>query len=377
MKKNFLVLFAVILSMGACQNFEIEHPNYKYTAGYFPYQFPVRTLILGDYIYDNENDNAHRFVISAEFGGVYENKTNRKFVFQVDNSLCNNILFSSGGEPIQAMPSNYYTLSSPSEIVIPKGKMSGGVTVQLTDAFFDDPGAIKRTYVVPLRLVSSNDVDTILSGLATMANPDPRIVGNWTLAPKNFTMFAVKYINEYDGTYLYYGKSTVKNAAGTMLGESTYKDKYVEYNSIMRFNTTARRQVTTPGTIAFRSVMPGNFPLVLSFDNNDNCTVSGTGTYTRTGSVPDPNDPEKEIDVTYTTSYQVSGNGKFVSKQKDSYTSFGNKDRDVINLNYTVVVTSTNDPNVDSGWVYSAEDSFVFRNRNVVMEVYTPALAVQ
>ena len=67
MKKIFLILtmFAGLIS---CQNFDIKHPDFNYTTGYFPYQFPVRTLVLGDYIYDNANDNAHKFVVSVAMG---------------------------------------------------------------------------------------------------------------------------------------------------------------------------------------------------------------------------------------------------------------------------------------------------------------------
>ena len=66
MKKIVLFSLVVIfLGFASCQNFDDNHPDYLYTSGYFPYQFPVRTLVLGDYIYDNSNDNAHKFLISV------------------------------------------------------------------------------------------------------------------------------------------------------------------------------------------------------------------------------------------------------------------------------------------------------------------------
>ena len=92
MKKIFFII-VTIAGLFSCKNADKTFPDFDYQSGYFPYQFPVRTLVLGDYIYDNVNDNAHKFVISVALGGLYENTKDRKFTFVVDNSLCNNILF--------------------------------------------------------------------------------------------------------------------------------------------------------------------------------------------------------------------------------------------------------------------------------------------
>ena len=37
------------------------------------------------------------------------------------------------------------------KIIIPAGKVMGGIEVQLTDAFFADPRSIKNTFVIPLK----------------------------------------------------------------------------------------------------------------------------------------------------------------------------------------------------------------------------------
>ncbi|MCD6354188.1 MAG: DUF1735 domain-containing protein, partial [Prolixibacteraceae bacterium] len=234
----------IAIGLFACENFEIDHPDFDYTTGYFPYQFPVRTLVLGDYIYDNSNDNAQKFVISVAMGGLYENTKNREFAIEVDESLCNRVLFSADGDTIHALPSSYYTLSDNSKIVIPSGKFNGGVEVQLTDAFFNDPLAIKNSYVVPIRLKGSTDVDSILVGLTENPNADPRVAGQWIVAPKDFTMFAVKYINEYHGTYFHYGESSVKDSTNILVESTTYSEKYVVNNSISKLVTTGRYQVS-------------------------------------------------------------------------------------------------------------------------------------
>ena len=282
MKKTAIISIILMVALAACKNFDIEHPDFDYTSGYFPYQFPVRTLVLGDYIYDNSNDNNHKFIISIGIGGVYSNEKDRTFNIQVDNSLCDNVLFSSGGDPIIAMPQNYYQLSS--NQIVPKGKVNGGVEVQLSDAFFNDPKAIKNTYVVPLRITGSNDVDTILVGQSANPNPDPRVSGDWTIAPKDFTMFAVKYINEYDGKYFRYGKSKVKNPPVPLSKNRAMMIRKVRGE--IPDSTTVNLERVLGNRVPSSVEGNGNLNLVLTFSGNS-CTVSprfapytisGTGT---------------------------------------------------------------------------------------------------
>lgn len=320
MKLIYKLLFAVSIAalLSACQNFDEKFADYKYTAGYFPYQYPVRTLILGDYIYDNSNDNAHKFIISVAMGGVFENKTDREFQVAVDESLCRNLLFSSGGDEVKPLPSKYYTLSSPDKIVIPKGKFNGGIAVQLTDEFFKDPLAIKNTYVVPMKIVSSQDVDSII--------PE-----------KNFTLFCVKFINEFHGTYFHYGSSSVKDLTGATVEETPYNGhKFVEDCPLLSLKTTGRHQVSL--SLGFKSkIFTGDLSLLLDFEGN-NCKVSSPS-----GS-----------------KYTVTGTGEYKSK---AY-SWGNKERDGIVLNYTV--------KSENGSTYTASDVFVIRDRDVVMELFSP-----
>jgi len=336
MKRIFLILL-IFIGLYSCENFDIDHPDFDYTAGYFPYQFPVRTLVLGDYIYDNSNDNAHKFVISVAMGGVYENKKDREFEIEVDNSLCNKILFSEGGDTIKAMPGNYYTLSSNSKIVIPKGKMNGGIEVQLTDAFFNDPKAIQLGYVVPIRLKGSADVDTILVGSSNNPGSDPRDPAQWIVAPKNFTMFAVKFVNEFHGTYFHYGASKVKDETNTVVENTTYSETYVENNSTVKLVTTGRDQVSWSSYLN-SAVMAGEVEMLLNFNGN-NCTLSA---------------PEG-------SPYTITGTGEFKSKAYE----WGNKKRDGIVLNFTVS---------KDGKTYEASDVLVIRDRGIVMEVYSPSV---
>jgi len=322
MKRIFKIslITSAVFAFGACSNFNREFEDYEYTSGYFPYQYPVRTLILGDDWTDNSNDNAHKFVISAAMGGVYENTKERAFSVTVDESLCRNLLFTSGGDEVKPLPSSYYNLSSSDRIVIAKGEYNGGVEVQLTDAFFNDPLAIKNTYVVPMRITGSSDVDTILLS-------------------KNFTLFAIKYINEYHGNYLLFGSSSVKDPSGATVETTTYKPKYVENSMNTKLTTTARNQVSA--SINFQSnIFSGVLSLLFTFSGNS-CTVSAPA----------------GVD------YTVSGSGEFKQFKIGEYEAWSNKDRNGIVVNYTVT---------NSNGSYTANETFVIRDRAVVMEVFSP-----
>ncbi len=336
MQKILIVLLIVFLV--GCQNFDIEHPNFDYTSGYFPYQYPVRTIIFGDYIYDNSNDNEQKFRISVAMGGVYNNDRNRVFDIVVDNMLCDNVRFEGNGNPIVAMPTSYYELAS-NKVTILKGEYNGGVEVSLTDEFFNDPLAMSLNYVIPIRLVGSNDVDTILSGKPLIAgtDPDPRNASLWEAAPKNFTMFAIKYVNEYHGTYFHLGASRLEDSSGQVVEDSLYSNRYTEQNPTVKLVTESRNRIRLQIFLKSR-IMLGAVTMILDFDN-EHFTIEG-----------EDNSP-----------YTVTGEGAFFSKKYE----WGNKERDGIEMSYTVS---------DGVNLYKATDTLVIRDRDIVMEVFNPVI---
>ena len=55
-----VALGALSLSFASCYNADKDFPDFEGgTTAYFAYQYPVRTLVLGNDIYDNTIDNAH------------------------------------------------------------------------------------------------------------------------------------------------------------------------------------------------------------------------------------------------------------------------------------------------------------------------------
>ncbi|WP_207427826.1 DUF5627 domain-containing protein [Pedobacter sp. SYSU D00535] len=318
-KVNYIVLFLVLV-FTSCKNEEWAFPDYDYQAVYFGHQYPVRTITFGEDQFDTFMDNQGRFQIVATTGGVYEVEKDVTIDVQVDNSLAQNLRFRAGENEIIPMPSNYYQLAS-NRIIIPKGKLIGGVEVQLTDAFFADPLAYGRNYVIPLKAVSVANADSILQG-------------------KHFTLYAVKYVNEFHGFYLRRGKDVIEGKNGnTSLNKTlTRRNQYVERDEVKALNTKGRKVVELPLTFQNSTGTNVSTNLLLTFDNSDNCSISAAGgTFTATGS------------------------GKFVKKGEKN--SWGQKDRDAVYLQYTI-----DHPDMR----ITATDTLVLRNRGVVMETFAP-----
>ena len=76
MKKSFWIIAAMAgVLFTACENGDRDFPDFKYSAVYFAYQSPIRTITLGeDPSVDNSLDNEHKCQIMATIAGVYENK---------------------------------------------------------------------------------------------------------------------------------------------------------------------------------------------------------------------------------------------------------------------------------------------------------------
>ncbi|HTN22038.1 MAG TPA: DUF5627 domain-containing protein [Pelobium sp.] len=318
MKKILLMILVASVCLSSCKNGDWEFDDYEYQAVYFAYQTPVRTITLGEDVFDTSLDNAHKCQIMATMGGVYTNKQDVTIGIQVDNSLVANKAFNGGGDII-AMPANYYTLAS-DKIVIPKGAIVGGVEVQLTDAFFADPLALKRNYVIPLKMINVNNADSLLAG-------------------KDYTLYALKYINTWAGNYLRRGKDVVVGKPGhtTLSKTNTRHKEFVESDEVTSLTTQSLMRTEFP--VIFKDENNQNITckLLLTFDDNGNCTV-------------------KNGDNTFI----ASGTGKFVKRGEKK--SWGDKDRDALYLNYQIDMADRN---------VTTTDTLVMRDRGVAMDTFT------
>ena len=336
------------LAFTSCYNADKEFPDYEGgTTAYFAYQYPVRTLVLGNDIYDNTLDNAHKCQIWSTMGGAYGGRD--AFVeVAVDESLCDNLYFVDEGgnpaNPVLPLPSSYYSLAS--NVIAYNGEPRGNVEVQFTDAFFNDPKAVENTYVIPLVMQNVRGIDQILTGTPLEGqNPSRTDTENWGVLAKDFVLYCVKYMNPWQGKYIRRGVDNVteKGKTTTVVRQDfTLVKSDIEHLKENPVNANDEVCGITTKNMT-QAIFPVSFKtsgasllcnLILTFDGNK-CTIS-----------------TDDENVTAT------GSGEFITKgtEKPEYKDFqwGSNNgelvqRDILRLAYDVnfsknnVQVSTND----------------------------------
>ncbi|MEN6363266.1 MAG: DUF1735 domain-containing protein [Bacteroidales bacterium] len=341
--KKALYFLLMVVGLTSCYNQDIMYDDYETQSVYFPFQYPVRTLSLGNDIQNNSLDKLHKFNIGICIGGLYmENRKNWTVHFEVDNSLVYNYLVNVKGDTLKALPAEYYTLNPASTVTIPKGSFSGLIEVQLTDAFFQDPVAIKGNYVIPLKIADSPDDVALLTGTAAegISNPNIHLASDWAVIPRNYTLFGIKYVNPYHGTWLRRGKMVVRNTGGVFLDTIAYRTRSVEFDIPTALTTSKLNEVT------------GN----MNVENELwHVTLSVAG--------------DKTISIQSMTDspVSVSGTGKYV-ENGDSWGGTPEKPtpRDAIYLNYSYTRTDGN--------ICEVHDTLVFRDRGIKVEEARPTI---
>lgn len=330
-KLAYIGLASMLLSFTACESSDNEFPDFDYQTVYFGNQYGLRTVELGeDEFIDNTLDNQHKVVIKAAWGGGYTNRKNVIIDTQVDESLCENLYFKGSNTPVTPMPSSYYTLAS-NQINIPKGEIIGGVEVQLTDAFFADEKSLGNYYVIPMKMTSVQGADSILQGKAAVGSPVLTNSGHWSVQPKNFVLYAVKYVNPWHGEYLRRGvDQAVINGVSSQL---VRHEQYVEKDEKVNISTKSLERNLLHLSTRDEKGNIFKYDLSLTFDKDGNCTV---------------NSPSDDL--------AISGSGKFVKKGEKK--SLGGKDRDAIYLDYSVDFKTKN-------MQYATKDTLVLSSRAV------------
>jgi hypothetical protein len=329
-KKLYMALGLSLLMFAACENQEQEFPDFDYQTVYFANQLPMRTVELGeDDIVDNSMDNQHKIHINAVMGGAYSNTKTRTIDIAVDHSLCDNLFFKGTSNPVLPMPANYYTLAA-NKIEITSGNIQGGVEVQLTDAFFEDEKALSANYVIPVVMTAAQD--SILRGASYETNPNRLVSSDWTVQPKDYVLYGVKYVNPWHGVYLRRG-TDVKNLPDNTTQTVSRHAQYVERDEVVNIATGKLTEALLPITT---KDMDGNnviYTLRMTFDDNGACTLASSS-----------------------ADFVVAGTGKFVSKGEKN--SLGGKDCNALYLDYTVDFVNLN-------MKYATKDTLVLRNRGI------------
>ena len=341
MKKIIPILFAGIL-LCSCTNRDIEFDDYDYTTVYFPFQTPIRTLILGDEsVGDNSIDLERAFSIGVTMGGLYENREDRVVTIAYAPDLAENIINTATGDTLRMLPESYYDAdflnAATLDLTIPSGELIGKTRVQLSDAFFQDPLSADFNYVIPLRITGAVS-DSVLSGEVSSAvsidTADVRIAEHWKTLPKDYTMFGIRYINQAHGYYLYRGQRVNLTTQEAV----SYSERFLTDNVATLLTTTS----LTENVMGHAAGMAtdNSFSMKLTFDHSSqNLTVSQVDTTT--------------VDVTGTGIYFTKDDG-----ESESYN--GNKHR-TIYLDYIY-----NDGTDD----FQVNDSLVFIDTDVTFEEF-------
>ena len=298
-------LGAFSLSFASCYNADKDFPDYEGgTTAYFAYQFPVRTVILGNDIYDNTLDNQHKIQIWSTMGGAYGGR-DAYVDIAVDETLCDNLFFTDEGgnadEPVRPMPKEYYTLL---DSKIPyNGDSRGYVEVQLTDAFFNDPKAIANTYVIPLVMTGQKGFDHILTGSPREGlTPSRTNTEDWDVLAKDYVLYCVKYMNPWQAKYIRRGVDNVTEKGVTT--QVVRKDFSLVNTDLEHYKENPVNQNDEVCAIHTKNMTQAIFPvsfktsgasiscnLILTFNGNqcsittddENVTATGSGEFIEKG----------------------------------------------------------------------------------------------
>jgi hypothetical protein len=339
--KNILLIIGIAALFVGCTNQEIEFEDFDFQAVYFPYQSPVRTIILGDEeIGDNTIDRERAFSIGVSIGGMYKNTIDRVISVEYAPELAANL------KNVVLLPPDYYTTTF-DKLTIPKGSFFGKFRVDLTNKFFEDTLTTGLRYVIPVRITNAG-ADSILSGnpKSIYTNHDPRNKEHWNIQPKNFVLFAVKYINATHGVYFLRGaRYLIRDQSTNMAGVKdtvTYSTRFLTSNEKTKLTTKSLTEnyMPTVGGFNKESASTRQYSMLLTFNEvNKTVTVSRRNAST----------------------VMVTGTGKYFSKDDPQSESFNEKKRRTIYLDYTYV---------DNGNTFHAKDSLVFLDTDVKFESF-------
>lgn len=333
MKHNFLIpaSIASLALLAACENGDNEFPDFDYQTVYFANQYAMRTIELGtDEFVDLTADNNHDVSIVAAWGGGYSNKKNVLIDYAVDPSIVDVFYFKDSDQLVEVMPTEYYTIEE-KQINIPAGKSMGGITVHMTDKFFADEKSVGQCYVIPVRMTEVFGADKIITGTPTEENPVLTNDAHWSVQPKNFILYGVKFVNQWHGQYLRRG---VDNASIDGQRSSIVRhSEYVENDEVVNLSTAAFKEDILPVTVKDASGNDHAIEMLLTFADDNSCTLSSAS-----------------------DDAAVAGTGRFVSKGEKK--SLGGKDRDAIYLDYTLDIPALN-------MKVESKDTLVLRTRNV------------
>ena len=350
-----VVLGALALTVASCYNADKDFPDYEGgTKAYFAYQNPIRTLVLGNDIYDNSLDNAHKCRIWATMGGAYGGRDAVVNVI-IDESLCDNLYFLDDGgyenRKVLPLPHDFYNYEDVKNATSNyNGDSRGYLEIQFTDKFFENAktSSADTTYVIPVRMTGVTGIDALQSGTPNKEGAIRQNANDWTVLPMDYTLYCVRYMNPWQAKYIRRGVDIVTENASDESKKtitSYVRKDFSLYNSdiehysqmdpsnpvnqndeICAIKTKNMKQAIFPVSIKNSGAsIPCN--LILTFKDDNTCTIS--------------TDDENVI---------ATGTGEFITKgtERSEYKDYqwGSIDgkpvqRDILRLAYKVDFSGT------------------------------------
>jgi hypothetical protein len=351
--KKFLMYISFAIFFVSCQNSEIEYPDYTYQTVYFPIQFPVRNLVLGESRYDTSIDLEHAFTIAVNVGGIYNYNAKDRVVYikyapeLVSKSFItgnDTTLFTTLLDTLRVLPANYCKndLTKIDRVVIPKGSLDGRIKIELTDAFFNDPKTTGIKYVLPFVILPETE-DSVLSGVPAdglLTKPNRLVTSNWKtgFTPMDYTLFAVKYSNKYHGNYFHYGVENLYKA-NVFFSTKKYSTTFVEDNTVTLVKSTSM----TENTIDRLAGSNIGAKYTVKMKINDDKTVTLTSV---------PNLPANDHVL-------VTGSGRLL--EDNERVKWGGKANPTIVLNYKYT---------DTNGEHRCNDTLVYRTNAIVFQEF-------
>ena len=139
--------------------------------------------------------------------------------------------------------------------------------MQLTDAFFNDSLAISNNYVIPLQITDTS-ADSLLVGKSELTDPNRFISADWAFTPKDFTLFAVKYVNPYHGVYLHSGVAPTYDDSGQVIDTVFSTAEFVEQRELWNINTFDLTSINTTNPVKQKGTSPGNYTMKMEYRTN-------------------------------------------------------------------------------------------------------------
>lgn len=219
MNNRLLFVLLVCCCFCSCTKWDDYTTDYDYSAVYFAYQNQLRTLVAKDQM---------SFDFGVYLSGRRENTKDEWAKYRIEPELLDDKEYV-GDKMFKLLPEDCYSLSSPGVFNIRKGSFLGTSKIIFDiDKFTSLPNATDVTYALPVRVYETS-VDSILVGKFSEE-------GSIIIAPKDYAIIAVKYINPYHGNY--YVKGTrYKLVGGEYVVDEVYSRDDLSKNKVIQVST--------------------------------------------------------------------------------------------------------------------------------------------